>query len=214
MAGPYVSPEWLHPQSPPSGHLGSTGANNLSTFPGQPQPFTRCSITRSSPNSSPTGTYWHLFKFWQHGCWWWISSLIWANAATLSPSHVPNFTDIQQIPKISQVYHPIKVSNPTPGLIFMNQFKSYRNHKAPVGIHWSPGLLLKAQILHNRLYLCMYVLIISNEEQNTEIPNLFTVVNYLKLEWPMKKYWESCRNFVVILACSVRYLLQKHACHS
>jgi len=40
---------WLHSQAIPSDQLGSTGANNLCSL-GQTQPFTRCSITPSSPD--------------------------------------------------------------------------------------------------------------------------------------------------------------------
>lgn len=45
VAGPYMSPRWLHPGSTPFGYVGSSGANNL---PVHPRPFTRCSITSSS----------------------------------------------------------------------------------------------------------------------------------------------------------------------
>ena len=36
VGGPHVSPGWLHPESTPSGGMGSTGVNNLPVLPGLP----------------------------------------------------------------------------------------------------------------------------------------------------------------------------------
>lgn len=46
---PLYDPEWLHSQSASSGQLRSTGSYNLCSL-GHAQPFTRCSITPSSPD--------------------------------------------------------------------------------------------------------------------------------------------------------------------
>ena len=38
VAGPYLSPEWLHRGSSPSGQVGNTGANNVPVLPGPATP--------------------------------------------------------------------------------------------------------------------------------------------------------------------------------
>lgn len=56
VGGPHVSPGWLHPESTPSGHMGSTGVNNLPVLPGLPIALHQVLNHQFKPwpNSSPT----------------------------------------------------------------------------------------------------------------------------------------------------------------